>query len=149
MGTINKVNRRTKVKALAQTPLQGWTQQGDSFSFKDLDIEDSMSLEYHEGNETFYIDFSTDAVQHCCGVLEFGNLDISNDFPLKPFEELFSNLINKNKGQTFIINTNGRDDSKTFETLLSKTNLFTPVKKFKNGGSGNIITIWISNGSAL
>ena len=150
MGTINKVNKRTKVNALAQTPLQGWTDTDeDPVDLEYLELDDFVDLQYHEKCETFEISFECNDLPHCCGIFEFGELNISGNFPLKQFKELFSNIIENDPGKTFMINTNGRDDSKIFETLLSKTNLFTPVKKFKSGNSGNIITIWISNGSAL
>lgn len=150
MGAINKIDKRKKIKVLEQTPLKGWTDSdGDAIDLSDLEFDDYLEFEYHENKESFAIGFETTVLPHCCGIFEVGNLEISSKFPLKQFEELFSNLLNNHKGYTYMINTNGKDASKTFETLLSKTNLFTPVKRFKNANSGNIITIWISNGMAL
>lgn len=109
-----------------------------------IDSGEHLKLEYNFRGAKYDISFDVCDLPFCCGVLEFGNLIISRNFPQKAFNHLIETICRSTK-RTFIINTNGLDNSKMFEEKLKKCGWFTAVKSFKNPSSHNRVIIWISN----
>lgn len=90
------------------------------------------------------INFSISVLPHCCGISEFGDISVNTKSDIQMLTKFLDEIVNSVKGHTFIINTNGIDDSARYEKALANCKNWTLVKTFKNANSGNTIKMWIS-----
>lgn len=108
------------------------------------DENDIFELKYfYQKNNWFNIDFSTEDTPFCCAVLEIGQIDFSKTTSTEVLDQLFNSILTSQNGRTMLINT--IKDLKHLEEYLSKSELFTLVKTFKNPNTGNTIKMWVSN----
>jgi hypothetical protein len=91
------------------------------------------------------LEYEISELPYCCGVLELGELYVDKLIDIKEFTEYLDLLVAFKKGKTLLINTNGRENSATFEIALKKCKNWTAVKSFRNNVNGNLITMWVSN----
>ncbi len=106
--------------------------------------EDREKIRISYKNKTSIIGFESIPLPYCCGVIEIGNLQCSNNIELKDLQELIDGLPILSKGKTLIMNTNGQQPSVMFEKVLPKCKNWVLVKTFKNNGR-NTIKMWVSN----
>lgn len=158
MSTIKKttVNSITKNK---KTPNKEETYP--IFEYNDTDRDDikSKSLDQFDlgassgeiiiktgARNNYNVNFNTDSIPYCCGILEIGQLGCTNTIPNNLLAKVLDDIINSNcKGITFMINTNGVGNSRKYEAALVLCENWTKVKTFKSASSKNTITMWVSN----
>lgn len=91
------------------------------------------------------IKFSISQLEHCCGIFELGDLRCDRGIPPTEIKKILDSFIKHNKGRTFIMNTNGAEHSRKFDSGLEISEYWTLVKSFKNRNSSNTIKVWLSN----
>lgn len=118
----------------------GWSDK--EIKFSDIDQRESeLDVYYLDKEEYFGIEFDCSDLDHCCGVIEFGNLFITKGFSQEVFDSIMKQMT---KGTLKIINTNGKDESVKWESLLENCPYFELVRTFKNPNSKNTIKVWLS-----
>lgn len=87
------------------------------------------------------IGFDIRTFENCCGMYEVGGLTngVLSD---KDTDTIFTHMFEYLKGKGVIITT--IQNQTPWETYLKKTKLFQAVKTFKNPGTANTITLWVS-----
>jgi len=100
----------------------------------------------NEKEEVFF-GYDVTAAPHTCGFLEIGEINVycSSEKNLSHLAELLDNMVGFSKGYTMFMNTNGIDDSKILEKTLPLSKHWVKVKTYKNPGSGNMLTLWVTN----
>ena len=89
--------------------------------------------------------FTVSGIPYCCGISEFGELSASRALNIDKASDVIDCIIERHKGHTFMVNTNGNASSRIWDAILTKSKYFNCVKAFKNANSGNTIKVWISN----
>lgn len=111
-----------------------------------IDENDCIELNY-EYLKNKYTDFKFNISEtvYCCGISEIGELSIEGGNPLciPGLIKILDAIITP--GHTYILSTNGKNDSLIFEKALEKCKYWTMVKSFVNKNSRNTIKMWISN----
>lgn len=97
------------------------------------------------------VDFSYEVSSsvYTCGFLELGELYVNSDISVKKnlthLAELLDGIIPFTEGYTLFMNTNGKGSSEILEKALPLTKHWVKVKTYENPGSGNTLTLWVTN----
>lgn len=98
--------------------------------------------------ETVEFGYSVESAPNTCGFLELGNLSASapNEKSYPHLVELLDAVVQYSNGYTLFMNTNGKKGvSNLLEKVLPMTKHWVKVKTYKNPGSGNMLTLWVTN----
>lgn len=119
--------------------------------FESDDLQTDIQIKFNNK----ILEFELSQNIFCCGLIELGGLKLYNinqnrisnldSTSEKLFLDIMNEIVNLKEGNTLMLTTNGTGYSLHFEKVLSKSNSWTDVKKFKNSNSNNNVTIWISN----
>lgn len=101
----------------------------------------------NEKNDKVYLRYEVSPAAHTCGFLELGELSVTAaDKNLSHLVDLLDSVVGFATGYTLFINTNGTSStSKTLEKALPLSKHWVKVKTYKNPGSGNMLTLWVTN----
>lgn len=137
----------TKSKIPANPPIKDYFGlcNGDSFGITDHSDD---NIPY---TTLFYADLRT--LEHCCGVIEIGDITSSTSTFGKPLENALDEavvaVLNKftqvKRCNTLVANLVKNRACERLRASFIRTGLFTLVKTFVNTGSGNQIEMWVSN----
>lgn len=115
---------------------------------EDVPNMEQLSVTKHLSvTEEVYLSAYINATEHTCGFIELGNL--SAKYPKgkpKLLADLADEFVQNAGGYTMFMNTNGADaPSKNLEAALPLSKHWVKVKTYKNPGSGNMLTLWVTN----
>ncbi len=104
---------------------------------------------YQSEKNSVNFEFEAEASEYTCGFLELGNLatDVKHTSPEKvaQLSNLLDEIVTCAKGYTLFINTNGDRDCITIAKALSISKNWVKVTTYLNPGSGNMLTLWVTN----
>lgn len=111
------------------------------------DIDDLEFVKFISNRKVVKLQFSTDPATHTCGFIEVGDLSCSKvtKEDAVHLADLLDNLVILSDGYTLFMNTNGESYSLYLERALPLTKNWNKVKVYKNPGSGNTLTLWVTN----
>ena len=148
------VKRGNVVTPVKTTTKKIETVKSDKYNLngEDGSIDDMIELlnDYVDCDETLDLDLNRstvfmadiNAVPHCCGIFELGNIAFHT---FKDEVKFFNALAICKTGKTLMINTINTGQSARLAEVLVKCTNWTCVKTFKNSSSNSTIKIWMSN----